>query len=119
MFGQDAPVVLVLVLVELGFLWTEPKFESPSWRPLDLRRRIAARRLLGETFSPLLRVRVRVLKFGAGVQVFERHFTATQLGSGAVIVGMGHLDHHRRVVRMSIAAQDLLQKTGLDWIAKI
>lgn len=50
---------------------------------------------------------------------FKRHYTAIQLGSGAILVGMGILVITGELFRMSIAAQDFLQKTGLDWIAGI
>ncbi|MBI2691957.1 MAG: cytochrome c biogenesis protein CcdA [Solirubrobacterales bacterium] len=50
---------------------------------------------------------------------FKRHYTAIQLGSGAVLVAMGVLVITGELFRMSIAAQAFLQKTGLDWIAGI
>lgn len=36
LFGWAAAIVLALSFVALGFLWTKPKFEPPSWRPLPL-----------------------------------------------------------------------------------
>lgn len=50
---------------------------------------------------------------------FKRHYAAIQLVSGAVLVGMGVLVITGELFRMSIAAQDFLQKSGLDWIAGI
>jgi cytochrome c-type biogenesis protein len=50
---------------------------------------------------------------------FKRHYTAIQLGSGAILVAMGILVITGELFRMSIAAQDFLQRTGLDWIAGI
>lgn len=50
---------------------------------------------------------------------FKRHSTAIQLGSGAILVGMGILVITGELFRMSIAAQNFLQQTGLDWIAGI
>jgi len=50
---------------------------------------------------------------------FKRHYTAIQIGAGAILVGMGILVITGELFRMSIAAQDFLQKTGLDWIAGI
>lgn len=50
---------------------------------------------------------------------FKRHYAAIQFVSGAVLVAMGILVITGELFRMSIAAQDFLQQTGLDWIAGI